>query len=207
MQTKKAEVEEAILTAAREEFLQRGFKDASIRAITRNAGVARSNVYNYFESKDALFYAVVEPTITEIREAFKRARLFWEKCLRDGKYIGTLEEELAEGKAIVEYIDTHRDDLKLILLKSAGSCVEQFQEEMLEEYQQFYTSYFDYLKTHFSEKMKNEVSPFFIHTLTSSTLNFIIELVSHDIPRDKMMVYMEQTSKFYYYGLTGLMEH
>src|SRR3954464_2094995 len=48
-----------ILDAAREEFGERGFSDSSIVGITQRAGVALGTFYTYFESKEALFQALV----------------------------------------------------------------------------------------------------------------------------------------------------
>jgi AcrR family transcriptional regulator len=48
-----------ILDAAREEFGQRGFSDSSIVGITQRAGVALGTFYTYFDSKEALFQALV----------------------------------------------------------------------------------------------------------------------------------------------------
>jgi AcrR family transcriptional regulator len=46
---------EAILTAAREAFAEKGFDGASIRAIASGAGVDPALVHHYFGSKDQLF--------------------------------------------------------------------------------------------------------------------------------------------------------
>ena len=59
MQTKKAEVEEAILAQAELEFLAYGFEHASVRRIIRSAGSSIGNFYNYFENKEALFNTLV----------------------------------------------------------------------------------------------------------------------------------------------------
>ncbi|TCK98681.1 TetR family transcriptional regulator [Natranaerovirga hydrolytica] len=60
MQIKKEEVREAILTTAEKEFLEKGFNNASLRKIVKNAGTTIGNFYNYYESKEALFVALVE---------------------------------------------------------------------------------------------------------------------------------------------------
>jgi len=49
----------AILDAAAVEFGERGFYEASIVGITTRAGVALGSFYTYFESKDAVFRALV----------------------------------------------------------------------------------------------------------------------------------------------------
>ncbi|MFA6219145.1 MAG: TetR/AcrR family transcriptional regulator [Erythrobacter sp.] len=48
-----------LLDAAAREFAENGFYDASISAITRRAGVALGTFYIYYESKDAIFRALV----------------------------------------------------------------------------------------------------------------------------------------------------
>jgi AcrR family transcriptional regulator len=48
-----------LLDAAAEEFGEKGFHEASVSSITRRAGVALGSFYTYFDSKDALFRALV----------------------------------------------------------------------------------------------------------------------------------------------------
>ena len=54
---------EAILTAAREAFAERGFDGASIRAIAAGAGVDPALVHHYFGNKDQLFLAAIDAPI------------------------------------------------------------------------------------------------------------------------------------------------
>jgi len=57
-----------ILDAAREEFGERGFSDSSIVGITRRAGVALGTFYTYFDSKEALFQALVRDMSAQVRD-------------------------------------------------------------------------------------------------------------------------------------------
>jgi AcrR family transcriptional regulator len=57
-----------ILDAAREEFGERGFSDSSIVGITQRAGVALGTFYTYFESKEALFKALVRDMSAQVRD-------------------------------------------------------------------------------------------------------------------------------------------
>lgn len=54
---------EAILTAAREAFAERGFDGAAIRAIATSAGVDPALVHHYFGTKDQLFLAVMNSPV------------------------------------------------------------------------------------------------------------------------------------------------
>jgi TetR/AcrR family transcriptional regulator, mexJK operon transcriptional repressor len=52
--------QDAILEAAAEIFLEQGFGSASMDEIARRAGVSKATVYSHFESKPALFGAIVQ---------------------------------------------------------------------------------------------------------------------------------------------------
>jgi AcrR family transcriptional regulator len=57
-----------ILDAARDEFGERGFSDSSIVGITQRAGVALGTFYTYFDSKEAVFQALVRDMSTQVRD-------------------------------------------------------------------------------------------------------------------------------------------
>ena len=58
----------ALLDAAAIEFGERGFHEASISAITRRAGIALGSFYTYFDSKDAVFRALVTDLSAQVRD-------------------------------------------------------------------------------------------------------------------------------------------
>jgi AcrR family transcriptional regulator len=57
-----------ILDAARDEFGERGFSDSSIVGITQRAGVALGTFYTYFNSKEAVFQALVRDMSAQVRD-------------------------------------------------------------------------------------------------------------------------------------------
>ncbi len=58
----------AILDAAASEFGEKGFHESSIVSITIRAGVALGSFYTYFESKEALFKALVADMSGRVRD-------------------------------------------------------------------------------------------------------------------------------------------
>ena len=58
----------AILDAAASEFGEKGFHESSIVSITIRAGVALGSFYTYFESKEALFKALVTDMSGRVRD-------------------------------------------------------------------------------------------------------------------------------------------
>lgn len=58
----------SILDAAAAEFGEKGFHEGSISGITRRAGVALGSFYTYFDSKDAVFRALVRDMSDQVRD-------------------------------------------------------------------------------------------------------------------------------------------
>ncbi|WP_026191731.1 TetR/AcrR family transcriptional regulator [Methylosinus sp. LW4] len=59
--------ETQIVSAARNEFLKRGFGETSMESIARAAGVSKTTLYAYFQSKEALFSHLIESECDEKR--------------------------------------------------------------------------------------------------------------------------------------------
>ena len=96
-----------LLDAAVAEFGERGFHESSVSSITRAAGVALGSFYTYFDSKDAIFRAVVADMSAQVKAGAKDAV---EHAPRDALAIerGVLEGFLAfarEHKEIYRIID------------------------------------------------------------------------------------------------------
>ena len=60
---------QAILLAARGEFLEAGYRDTSMDRVAARAAVSKRTVYNHFPGKEALFIAVAGVFIEEMQQA------------------------------------------------------------------------------------------------------------------------------------------
>ena len=65
MQYRKQAVAQQILDSAMVEFDEKGYTDASIRAIAERAETSVGNVYRYFRNKDDLFVSCLMPVLDE----------------------------------------------------------------------------------------------------------------------------------------------
>lgn len=70
---RRAATRAGLLEAARAEFVERGYAQASTAAVVRRAGVTRGALYYHFPDKAALFAAVVETVAVEVRDAVSAA--------------------------------------------------------------------------------------------------------------------------------------
>ncbi len=59
-------VKQDIITAARKVFGKFGYKKASMNDIAAAAGKAKSSLYHYFESKEAIFIAIVKEELDNL---------------------------------------------------------------------------------------------------------------------------------------------
>ena len=63
-------LDEKIIAAARDEFLEKGYMGASLRKIAERAGVTVGAIQTRYKSKDELFADVLKPLLADIETAF-----------------------------------------------------------------------------------------------------------------------------------------
>jgi AcrR family transcriptional regulator len=68
----RAERRRQILVAAKEVIAEAGYHEASINAIIERAGIARGTFYLYFESKAAVFDALLDQAMSDLRGRITR---------------------------------------------------------------------------------------------------------------------------------------
>ena len=68
------ETQRKILEIGKREFLAKGFKDASLRGIVKEAGFTQGAFYGYYPDKAALFDALVSEAADGLVEQFKAAQ-------------------------------------------------------------------------------------------------------------------------------------
>src|SRR3954447_1891835 len=138
-----------ILEAARDEFGERGFAESSIVGITQRAGVALGTFYTYFDSKEALFKALVRDMSAEVRDnvgpalsgstdgldAERRALAAFLRFVREHRYIYRIidESEFVDPIAYREHYETtaNRIAARLAAARDKGE-IESFTNEDLD---------------------------------------------------------------------------
>jgi len=201
-QVKKGEVQKAIVAAAKAVFLKKGFGGATLRAIARRAGVTLSNLYTYYPDKDALFVAVLQPELDDFGQLFAHREI---SLPEGGELFQSLEtrHDLI-GRALV-YIDKHRLELDLLLNRAAGSSVRTFPELFARGYEQMWGRYFIFLKTKFPGRTFQKPSAFLLRNVASLHVNAVREMLSRDLPLEKMMKIYQEVTAFLWYGAMGIM--
>ena len=94
-----------LLDSAAAEFGERGFHEASISTITRRAGVALGTFYTYFDSKDAIFRALVADMSEAVKQAAREAI---------EPEMPPLEVERAALEAFLRFAGEHKEIYRII---------------------------------------------------------------------------------------------
>ena len=130
MQVKKQSALNDILNAAREEFLVRGYKNASMRLIASSAGMSAGNIYKYFRSKHDLFLYMAEPQIEKLRAVYRRLEAAEGKRFTVPSSVAELSDAVYKWAAPLEAL--YSLDTYMLIGAGEGSGCEHLQDELAE---------------------------------------------------------------------------
>jgi AcrR family transcriptional regulator len=87
---------DALLAAARQEFEERGYADASVASITRRAAMSNGSFYSYFRDKEAVFLEIVSGVTEHLFSASRAPRGLdpWERIrIANQRYLDAYADE------------------------------------------------------------------------------------------------------------------
>lgn len=194
---------ERIHNAAKAEFMEKGYRSASLRSIVKAAGVTTGAFYGYYASKQELFAALVDGEYEYILGEYKKALNAFEELPAERKpeQMGNAGRDCM--KRMLEYSYGHRDALFLILQRSEGTKYAGMVDEMVELEVDGTHKYYEVLR-----KLGNTV-PYIDerleHILVTGMMNAYFEMIVHDMPHDDARRYLEELNDFYTAGWLKLM--
>ena len=203
MEEKTLDTLEKIKQAAMEEFLEKGFLEASLRQIVKRAGVTTGAFYGYFSSKQALFASIVEPHAAMMMSRYVDAHLSFSELPAEKQPDHMGVESGSYIHWLTEYICEHRDPVKLLICRAEGTGYENFVHSMVEIEVE---STFKYMET--LRRLGNDIPELdqsLCHIIASGMLGGVFEIVIHDIPKEQAMRDVEKLRAFYTAGWLKLM--
>ena len=135
-QSAKEKTKVKILQSAVDLIIEKGFENASLREMAKNAGVSNPTIYNYFPSKEKLLYAYIEQKHKEAVATLQEIEDFHTYTLREQlqTLIETeLELYLEDREFIIQIADMviHSSGLKMGKLYETNALFIETVEEML----------------------------------------------------------------------------
>jgi AcrR family transcriptional regulator len=196
MQFAKEDIKKRILAAAKEEFLQSGFEKASIRKITADAQTSKSNLYNYFRDKDALFAAVLEPTVQSILNGLDLAR---RENASTGVDAYTMQAQMRNMQVVMEFVSQNAADIMLLLFHAGGSSLSGFRHLVADRFT-------DVLMDWLAHAMpQSPPSRFFVRCVSGFYINIIEQLMQARVSPAQAREYFGEFLRFIYSGWSGVM--
>lgn len=197
MAKNKAQSHSKITEAAKNEFLEYGFKDASMRRIAAASGITVSGLYKHYKNKEEMFASLVDPVLKEMWDSYERIekREFEEIEDPDPEHIW---EGKLECQMIMGFIYDHYDVFRLLICKSQGTRYEHLSHELAVREEATTLAYMDKLRK--KGIPIHEVNPKEFHLLVTTCIDAILEAVRHEFSREEAMHYADTLELFYEQG-------
>ena len=186
-----------IVDAARKEFMEYGYNDASLRRIAANAGIQVSGLYKHFANKEEMFASLVTPAIEGFYALYHRIEKDYfdgvgQADTDDGHYDWVSQNEAVRAMA---YIYENLDSFRLLILKSQGTKFEDFIHEVAKLEEDVTLRYMDELrKKGYGVK---EIDRMEFHLLTTSYIESFFQPLTHGLDREKALHYAATLEEFY----------
>lgn len=194
---------EEIHAAAKTEFLEKGFRSASLRNIVKTAGVTTGALYGYYDSKEALFEALVGKQYDTMMGCYRKAQEDFAKLppQEQPDNMGDISGQCMHDMLVYAY--ENLDEFKLILCCSEGTRFAGMIDDMVE---------IEVKGTHDYQKILSqlgrpspEIDPRLEHILITGMFNAFFELIIHEMPLSQAERYLEELREFYTAGWMKIM--
>lgn len=197
------ETQKKILEVGKKEFLKKGFKDASLRGIVKEAGFTQGAFYGYYPDKAALFDALVSEAADGLMNQFQSAQ--------DAHYDLIEEDKASESRDLstdylnyfINYIYDNFDAFKLVVCCADGTKYADYIHNLVEIEVAETENYYKELKK--LGKVEGSVSHELHHMITSAYFTAVFETVAHDMSREKAIEYVNELATFFNCGWEGLL--
>jgi hypothetical protein len=197
-----SKTQEKILEIGKKEFLDKGFKEASLNEIVEKAGFTKGAFYGYYPTKESLFDSLVFEVINEFNEKFKKAKDDHFNLILQNKASRTINLSTDYLKYFVNYVYDHFDVFKLILCCSNGTKYNNYIHDLVVQDIIWTEEFFKILKT--KNKIRGNISKELHHMIISAYFTAAFETVVHDMKREEAIKYIEELATFFNAGWKSL---
>ncbi len=197
-------VSERILACAKQEFLQNGFTDASLRTIAAQAGTSTNSIYVRFHDKEGLFSAIVEPVKNGMLERFWRIQEDFHNMDSE-----TQSKEMAEYadhgmESLIDYMYDHLDEFRLLLDASYGTRFHNFVDQMVRIEVDYTYKYMEAIG--YPRKVGDTMTEMLLHIVTTSHFEGVFEVVRHGMNREQAKQYISLLGKYHHTGFDAIFD-
>lgn len=192
---------EEILKSAMKTFSEVGFRNASIRNICKDAGVTNGAFYAHFESKEALFAALVSDKLDVFNETYQDMSDISISSVED--MLKMFESSYSSIETLIRYVYSEKDVFMLVLKSSGGTSYENFVSDLIDEECRNTMLFLDSCR----KFMKNpeNISERFIRLGSSMVINAMLDAFAEGVSEEENIRETKKASDFCVAGYRQLL--
>ena len=192
----KTESHERIIAAAKAEYLEYGFENASMRRIAANADITVSGLYKHFPSKEEMFAHLVQPVLDSFNTLYHQKEQEEQNAIEE---IGAAAAFLNEDAVYtMGFIYDNFDEFKLLVCRSQGTRYEDYAHTLAEMEEESSLKYIEALRTRGGCVPEFDRREF--HLLVSSNVEAVLQPIRHNFSREDAMHYAKTINEFFSRG-------
>lgn len=190
-------VTDRLLDCAKVEFLENGYKDASLRVIAEKAGTSTSSIYTRFGDKEGLFNAIVRTAAGSFESKFRdEIELFDRMPPMD--WDSMLEYTDKQQNILVDMIYEDFSAFKLLVCHAEGTVFSDFIHNVVEIDVEYTIKYIETIGN--DAIISKRLTPELLHMLCSSYWSGVFETVVHDMSKEEASIYICRLKRFFQCG-------
>lgn len=188
-----------IMAAAREEFMEYGFENASMRRIGERVGMTAAGIYRHCRDKEDLFDQLVAPAVERMNAWLDAHTTRSVSAVREG---GNLWQD-TEIDMMRDLIYPNMEEYRLLLTKAQGSPYENYLHDLTQRRQEKMLSFLPLLQ----EKGYNPhmIEAKELHLLLSAYTTALFEPVIHGYSEEEAYRCSEMLEEFFLPGWKQLL--
>ena len=171
------ETKENLIASAKAEFMEKGYAKASLRKICANAGVTTGALYFFFEGKEDLFRAIVEPPLTALMKMMRDHFTQDEQILSLPDVYEHQEGDHSEiAERLIHHLYQNYDAFILLLTKSQGTVFEDSLNRIVDMTEKRFAISAGLLA---KQKSGRPMDAYMVHWMAHMTIDAFIYLLTH----------------------------
>ena len=184
-----------VLAAAREEFMEYGYENASMRRIGQRAGMTAAGLYRHCRDKADLFSEIVLPSIQRIDD-WLEAHISRSVRSVESKDVDLWKD--SEIDMMRDLIYPNMEEYRLLLTRAQGSPYENFLHDLTERHQNQMLQFLPFLQERgFTPR---RIDPQELHLLLSAYKTALFEPVVHGYSQEDAFRCLETVEAFFLPG-------
>ena len=196
-------VSDELLRCARDEFMEMGFQEASLRVIAARAGTSTGSIYTRYRDKAGLFHALVDEPVRALERWFLGQQAAFDERTAEEKadvldYAGDKFDEM------VDYLYDHLDAFRLLVRCMDIDCYERMIDRLIDidnEYTRRYMASTDH-----DAIATGRLTPELMHILANAYYSGLFETIRHHMSREQAHVYVRQLRRFFRMGWKDILQ-